>query len=392
MLPGGDVSLAHLALANLWRSPTRTVLTMAALAVAFLLFMLLRAIAVAFAGGVSAEGLDRFIVDSRYSMTENLPLAYVEQIRAMEAVDAVTHMTWFAGYVGEPRNTFAIHPVDPESYFDVISEARIAPETLARFVQTRNGAVISESLAARFGWQPGDVIPLQSDLYPKADGSKSWPLVLVGTFGYAEGYTDSPLLLFQYEHYNRSVAEWARDQVYWITARARSPDRVEEAIRIIDGTFENSAYPTRSTPEDEYRRQFARQLGDIGRITTTILGAVFFTIALLSANTALQAYRERLVDLAVLKTLGFSGVRVGVLVLGEALLLTLAGALIGVVVALVLEPGMNANLSGLVGRFEMSGASVAEALGLAVVLALAVGVPPALAARRRPIVDGLRGG
>ncbi|MGE0621680.1 MAG: ABC transporter permease [Pseudomonadales bacterium] len=386
------MSLTQLALANLWRSPTRTVLTGAALAVAFVLFMLLRAIGVAFAGGLSTEGLDRLIVDSRYSLTENLPLAYVEQIRTMAPVDAVTHQTWFAGYVGEPRNTFAIHPVDPESYFDVFSEARIAPETLARFVQTRNGAVISESLAARYGWQPGDVIPLLSELYPKADGSKSWPLVLVGTFGYAAGYTDSPLLLFHYEHYNHAVAEWARDQVYWITARARSAERVQEAIDEIDGTFENSSDPTRSTPEDEYRRQFASQLGDIGRITTTILAAVFFTIALLAANTSLQAYRERLMDLAVLKTLGFSGVRVGALVLGEALLLTLAGATVGIVLALALEPGMNANLGAFVGRFEMTPTNIGEALGLALLLALAVGLPPAVAARRRPIVDGLREG
>ncbi|MGD8418665.1 MAG: ABC transporter permease, partial [Pseudomonadales bacterium] len=381
-----------LLLASLWRRPTRTVLTIAALAVAFLLFMLLRAIAAAFAGGVSSEGLDRLIVDSRYSMTENLPLAYVERIRNMDPIDAVTHMTWFAGYVGEPRNTFAIHPVDPESYFDVISEAKIDPDVLAAFVRTRNGAVASKALAERFGWRIGQVIPLESELYPKADGSTSWPLILVGTFDYAPGASSGELLLFQYEHYNESVAYWARDQVYWITARARSPELVEQAIRTIDDEFENSPNPTRSTPEDEYRRQFASQLGDIGRVTTSILGAVFFTIVLLTGNSTLQAYRERRVELAVLKTLGFSDARVALLVLGESLLLCVAGALVGIGLALLLEPGMNANLQGLVGRFRMTGSSAAQAVGIAVALALVVGVPPALAVRRRTIVDGLRSG
>jgi putative ABC transport system permease protein len=381
-----------LLLASLWRRPTRTVLTIAALAVAFLLFMLLRAIAAAFAGGVSSEGLDRLIVDSRYSMTENLPLAYVERIRNMDPIDAVTHMTWFAGYVGEPRNTFAIHPVDPESYFDVISEAKIDPDVLAAFVRTRNGTVASKALAERFGWRIGQVIPLESELYPKADGSTSWPLILVGTFDYAPGASSGELLLFQYEHYNESVAYWARDQVYWITARARSPELVEQAIRAIDDEFENSPNPTRSTPEDEYRRQFASQLGDIGRVTTSILGAVFFTIVLLTGNSTLQAYRERRVELAVLKTLGFSDARVALLVLGESLLLCVAGALVGIGLALLLEPGMNANLQGLVGRFRMTGSSAAQAVGIAVALALVVGVPPALAVRRRTIVDGLRTG
>lgn len=386
------MSQLRLVLASIWRRPTRTVLTLTALAVAFLLFMLLRAIAVAFGGGVSADGLDRFIVDSKYSMTENLPLAYVERIRNMPFVDAVNHMTWFAGYIGDPRNTFAIHPIDPESYFDVVTEARIAPETLERFVATRNGAVASASLAARFGWQVGDVIPLESTLYPKADGSSSWPLIFVGTFDYAEGESGQPLLLFQYTHYNQSVAYWARDQVYWLTVRASSPDSVNDAIRAIDAAFENSPNPTRSTPEDQYRRQFARQLGDIGRITTTILGAVFFTIVLLTGNSALQAYRDRRLELAVLKTLGFSDGRVAALVLCESLLLCLAGATLGIAIALLLEPGMNADLRGFVGRFEMTWVSVAQALGLALVLAFTVGVPPALAARRRPVVDGLREG
>jgi putative ABC transport system permease protein len=386
------VTLSGLLLANLGRKPARAALTFAALGVAFLLFMLLRAIATAFAGGVTSEGLDRIIVDSKYSLTDNLPLAYVERIRSLEEVDEVTHMTWFAGYVGEPANTFAIHPVEPRSYFDVIKEQRIPAATLARFAETRTGAVASASLARRYGWSTGDVIPLRSDLYPKADGSLHWPLTLLGTFEYAPGEADTPLLLFHYEHYNESVAPWGRNQVYWIAARASSPDQVTAAIDAIDGLFENSPDPTRSTPEDEYRRQFARQLGDIGRITTTILAAVFFTIVLLTGNTALQAYRERTAELAVLKTLGFSDARVALLVLGESILLCLAGAAAGIAAALVLEPGMNANLGTLVGGFEMSLHNAIQALGLAAVLGLLVGLPPAWAARRRSIVDGLREG
>jgi len=386
------MTLSRLVVASLGRKPVRAVLTLAALAVAFLLFMLLRAIAVAFAGGVSPEGLDRLIVDSKYSLTENLPLAYVERIRALDPVDEVTHMTWFSGYIREPADTFAIHPVEPRSYFEVIREQRIAADVLEQFATTRNGAVASESLASRFGWQVGDVIPLRSDLYPKADGSFAWPLTLVGTFDYAEGQAGPPLLLFHYDHYNESVAYWGRNQVYWITARARSPDRLADAIEAIDTLFENSPYPTRSTPEDEYRRQFASQLGDIGRITTAILGAVFFTIVLLTGNTAQQAYRERIRELAVLKTLGFSDTRVGLLVLVESMLLCLLGAAAGIGAAVLLEPGINAALGGFVGRFEMSATSIGQALGLAVLLAVAVGLPPALAAQRRSIVDGLRKG
>lgn len=386
------MTLPGLVLANLRRKPARTVLTLAALSVAFLLFMLLRAIAAAFAGGITPEGMDRLIVDSKYSMTENLPLAYVQRIRDLDPVDEVTHMTWFSGYVGEPVNTVTINPIDPRSYFDVVTEQKIDRDVLERFIETRNGAVASASLVKRYGWKVGDVIPLRSELYPKADGSTSWPLTLVGTFDYAPGANDSPLLLFQYQHYNQSVAYWARNQVYWILARARSPDLVQTAIETIDDAFENSPYPTRSTREDEYRRQFARQLGDIGHVTTTILGAVFFTIVLLTGNTALQAYRERTSELAVLKTLGFPDTLVALLVLGESTVLGLTGAALGVAAALLLEPGMNADLGSFTGYFHMTPGSAAQAMGLAMVLGVAVGLPPAWAARSRPIADALRAG
>lgn len=377
--------------ANLTRRKTRAFLTLAALAVAFLLFMLLRAIAGAFAGGVTPDGLERFVVDSKYSMTENLPLAYVERIRTLDAVDEVAHMTWFAGYVREPRNSFSIYPVDPRPYFDVMNDQRIAPQALERFAATRNGAVASAALARRFGWRVGEVIPLESRLYPKSDGSTAWPLTLVGTFDYADGQ-DTELLLFQYEHYNESAASWARNQVYWMVARASSADRVNDAIAMVDAEFENSSYPTRSTPEDEYRRQFAGQLGDMGSIATTILGAVFFTLVLLTGNTVMQAYRERIPELGVMKTLGFSDSWISSMLLAESVLLCVTGGLAGIALAFLLEPGMNADLGNFVGRFRITLTTAAQAVGIAALLGVLVGLPPAWAAFRRPIVDALREG
>ena len=162
------MNLLALVWANLCRKPVRTALTLLSLVSAFLLFVLLRAIADAFAGGVSLEGADRAIVDSKYSLTDNLPIAYVEQIRMLDEVAEVAHLTWFGGYYQEPRNTFAQYPVDPARYFAVNHEKVISPAVLEDFVRNRAGAVVSSSLAARYGWQAGDVVPLQSDLFVKA--------------------------------------------------------------------------------------------------------------------------------------------------------------------------------------------------------------------------------
>ena len=371
---------------NLLRKPTRTSLTFLSLVIAFLLFMLLQAISDAFSGGVSLEGMDRIVIDSRYSMTDNLPLSYVRQIRALDEVDQVTNMSWFGGYYREPRNAFATYPVDPESYFDIFREQSVSAETLDRFRNIRVSAVASEALAAQYGWKPGDTIPIMQDIFPQEDGSWTWRFELAGTFRYDGGQ----LLLVNYDYFNEAVVAWGKDQVGWLVGRVADPAEIDATIQTIDGLFENSSDPTRSTTEDEYRRRFASQLGDIGTISGMILMAVFFTIVLLTGNTAAQAFAERVPELAVLKTLGFSDRSVAALVLAEAIALSVGGASVGAGIALLLEPGLNANLGGTIGSFEMSGLSAACALVLATLLGLAVGAYPAVSAMRLTIVDALR--
>ena len=373
---------------NLLRKPTRTSLTFVSLAIAFLLFMLLQAISDAFSGGVSLEGMDRIVIDSKYSMTDNLPLSYVQQIRSLDEVDQVTNMSWFGGYYREPRNSFATYPVDPESYFDIFKEQTIAAETLSQFRNTRISAVASEALATHYGWKPGDTISIMQNIFPQKNGAWAWRFELAGTFEYSGG----ELLLINYDYFNEAVAGWGRDQVGWLVGRVADPTAVDATIRTIDSLFENSSDPTRSTTEDEYRRQFASQVGDVGTISSMILLAVFFTIVLLTGNTAAQAFAERVPELAVMKTLGFADGSVATLVLAEAVALCVGGGVVGVGIALLLEPGLNGMLGGMVGSFDMSGRNAAYALALASLLGLAVGAYPAVSARRLAIVDALREG
>ena len=372
--------------ANLLRKPTRTSLTFASLTIAFLLFMLLQAISDAFSGGVSLEGMDRIVIDSKYSMTDNLPLAYVQRIGSLDKVEMVTSMSWFGGYYREPRNSFATYPVDPASYFDIFREQKISDETLSRFSDIRVSAVASETLAAQYGWETGDTIPIMQDIFPQENGSWTWQFELAGTFQNSGGQ----LLLINYDYFNEAVVGWGKDQVGWLVARVADPAEVDATIGLVDGMFENSSDPTRSTTEDEYRRQFASQIGNVGTISSMILVAVFFTIILLTGNTAAQAFVERVPELAALKTLGFSDVSVATLVLAEAMALCVSGGVVGVGMALLVEPGFNANLGGMIGSFEMSGQSVAYALILASLLGLAVGAYPAISAKRLTIVDALR--
>ena len=384
------MNLFSLMWANMFRKPLRTVLTLASVTVAFLLFMLLQSISAAFDSGVNVGAVDRLITGAKYSQAESLPYAQKNQILGIEGVEAITHTNWFGGNYQDPGNFFAKYPVDPLSYFDIYSELDLQPaDALERFNRERTAAVVDIGLAQQFGWEVGDVIPIQGTIYPKNDGSRLWEFELVGTFSEGGESSDFPLFLFHNEYF-REAAAFGGDTVgNWIV-RLNDPERADEIAQQIDALFKNSQDPTKTATEDEANRQFARQLGDMGFITTMIMSAVFFTIILLTGNTMSQALRERIPELAVMKTLGFTDVTVSWMVLGEAVLLCVAGGVLGIAAAFAIGPGISAALEGLFGSFVVSMSSAVEALIFAAVIGLIIGILPAMSARMLVTVDALR--
>ena len=108
-----------------------------------------------------------------------------------------------------------------------------------------------------------------------------------------------------------------------------------------------------------------------------ILGAVFFTIILLTGNTMAQAFRERVPELAVLKTLGFSDAIVSLIVLGEAVVLCAVGGGIGLGIAALLAPGVARGIKDILPGFELVWQTIVAGLAIAVLLGLIVGAVPA---------------
>jgi len=383
------VSLFGLLWANLFRKRTRTVLTLLSIAVAFLLFMLLQAVAQAFSsGGTNVVGIDRLIASPKYSIVDSLPINQKQQILSIDGVAAVTQQQWFGGVYQDPKNFFPKFPVEPREFFAMYPEFEIAPDQLEAFARTRTGAVAEQALAEQYGWKIGDIIPIQADIWPKEGGERLWEFELVGTFVNRD--QRSPQMVFQYDYFTEAVEEFGKDQVGWWTIRLDDPQRASEVAAAVDEMFENSLNPTRTATEDEFARQFASQLGDIGFIASIIIAAVFFTIVLLTGNTMSQALRERIPELAVLKTLGFPNSTVSALVLGEAVVLCLVGGSLGIILAFAVRSVIAPILENFIGAFDFTAVTVVWAFVLALAIGLVIGTLPALAARRLTIVDALR--
>jgi putative ABC transport system permease protein len=386
------VKYASLLWAGVFRKKTRTVLTLLSVVVAFLLFGFLQAVTIAFESGADTADAKRLLATARYSIIEPLPMGHLRRIEQVPGVLGVASADWFGAKYQDESNAFPVFAVDPKRYLAMYPEFEIAPEQLAAFAATRTGAVAGRRLVERYGWTLGQRLPIASEIHAKTDGTLTWEFELVGVLDADDpavrGNTD--LVLINVAYFDEA-RQSGKGMTGWYVIRIADPAQARTISAAIDRLFANSPYETKTQPEKEFAVGFARQIGDIGALVRRILVAVFFTILLLTGNTMAQSMRERIPELAILKTLGFSDVKVTALVLAEALVLILAGAGIGMGVATALLPVVNESTGGRFPPLLISPLTWVAALALGVALALAVGAPPALRANRLRIVEALAG-
>ena len=352
--------------------------------VAFVLFGYLSAIRVAFGMGVEVAGADRMLVIHKVSLIQPLPESYLGRIAATDGVADVSHMSWFGGIYQDPRNFFAQFAVEVESYLRLYPELGLTDEEKQRWLANRTGAVVDRATAERFGWSVGDRIPLQGTIWRTRSGP-TWEFTIDGII---KGSTGSAAqFLFHYEYLAEANVR-GRGSVGQYIIRVEDPARSAEIASAIDGRFANSPAETRTTTEQAFLQSLADQLGNVGAMLTAILGAVFFTLLLITTNTMAQAIRERTSELAVLKTLGFTNGRVLALVLLEAGLLAAVGGAAGLgLVSLILSGGDPTG--GFLPEFGIPPRDLIVGAGLVVALGAASATWPGLQATRLQIVDGL---
>jgi putative ABC transport system permease protein len=252
--------------------------------------------------------------------------------------------------------------------------------------RTRTGALVSDTLAKQYGWKAGDRVPIGTSIWTNKEGSSTWYFDIVGTFDVSAYGMGFPSFYFNYSYYEESAA-FGAGSVHFYLASIEDPLQGTQISRAIDGLFENSMAETRTDTESGFAQRSLEQIGDINFIVNAIVGAVLFTLLFLTANTMMQSVRERISELAVLKTLGYSDGKVLALVLVEAFLLCVFAALIGIGLAAAVFPMLRA----IMGDLPMPSIVVWMGVGIAILLALASGLPPAVRAQRLNIVDALAG-
>ena len=378
--------------AGLFRKKTRTVLTLLSIVVAFALFGLLQAVEVAFESGADTADAKRLLTTARYSIIEPLPLAYLRRIEQVSGVVGVAYADWFGAKYQNESNAFPVFAVEPTRYLDMYPEFTVSRAHREAFAKTRTGALAGQRLVDRFGWKVGQKLPISSEIHPKTDGTMTWEFDLVGIIDADDpairGNTDMVLINVAYFDEARQSG---RGKTGWYIVRVADSSQARGLSASIDALFMNSPDETKTQPEKEFALGFAKQIGDIGALVTRILIAVFFTILILTGNTMAQSIRERIPELAILKTLGFSDGKITALVLAEAVLLLILGGGLGMAAAVAAMPGLNGATGGRFPPLFVGLDTWLLAAAVAGLVALVIGLPPAWRANRLKIVDALSG-
>jgi len=369
--------------ANLRRRLWRTILTTASVALALFLFASLRTVVTTIGAAAQLGSARRLVVQHATGIVFALPLAYANRLRAVDGVEAVTWANWIGARYGDGKRFFANFAVDAESYLAMYPEMVVQPDQREAFLRDKGSALVGVRLLDVFGWQVGQNVTLQGTIFPG-----DWTFTIRGVYTPSDKAINDDMFLFHHALLDERIGR--AGIAGWYVLQISDPDNAAAIARTVDDLFRNSRSPTKTGTEQAFNASFATAWGNVGLLMNTIGLAVVFAILLITANAMMMSARERTGEIAVLKTIGFSDRTLFMLVLLEAGAITLTGALIGLGGAKLLYRATNFNAAGFLPGFDVTGATLALGVGIALLLMLASGLVPAAHAARLPVIQALR--
>jgi len=374
---------------NSWRNKRRTFLTIGSVGVSLCLLGILLSVYHAFYFSTPTPGSElRLVTRNKVSLARPLPQYYGAKIKGIPGVREVEIEQWFGGkYIdNRPEHLFARMAVEPDKFFTIYPDAQIAADQRKAFQQERTACIVGKELADKLHWNLGDHITITGDIYPV-----NLEFTLRGTF-VAEDAFMNRTLYFNREYLVQSLPEGRRGEVGTFTSLAASPDDVPRVESAVDDMFRNSPNQTKTETQSAFGLSFLAFLGNVKLILLGVCGAVTFTILLVSANTIAMSVRERVREVGVLKTLGYTSGTILTIILGEAVTISLVGAVLGLGLAVLMTgavrsmPTFNAQLETL----SLQPSVALLCLLFAALIGLVSAFVPAYNASRVSIVQALK--
>lgn len=376
---------------NVFRKRARSILTIISIVIPLILICLLGSFLRVLDRPDPAEtrGMFRLVTRHKVGLTNPIPESYVDKISEMDGVLAVTSFAWFGGtYIDDSaENFFSRGAVEPKSFMRVFDDATMVKGSTADWISDVSGCIVGEDLIKKFGWRIGDKIVLVGTIYPV-----TLQLTIRGVYRVYSGNSDA--LFFNRKYLEEALPSF-KGKVGTIWTKAKDSESATRLATQIDELFENSPYPTKTESEKAFQMGIVSMLGNVKLLITSMGVMILLVIILIAANTIAISARERIREIAVLRTIGFTRLMILSIILGESLIMSMIGGIIGVATFVLTFDPLRSFLAttpmgNLANALTLYPEIVALGIGVSIAVGLFSAIVPAIGASRRSIREGLR--
>ncbi|MFO7177297.1 MAG: FtsX-like permease family protein [Pseudomonadota bacterium] len=333
------MSLLGVAVRNALRSPLRSALTVVAVAVSLVAFLLLRTLGAAWTEQVEQTPNNRVVSRHKLGWSQNLPVTYGDVIRGLEGVELAVGVRW-AGLVvpAKPEAFFESFGVEGRPFVDMHYELAIPEEQKRAFLENRQGAMVSARLAEEFGWKVGDRIVFESFEFPRT----KFELTVCAIYESLRHGFAKRTVYFHYEYLNESIPKRLRDRMSLYAAQIRDPSQGARIAKAIDFHFDDQRDRTFSQEDKALNAAFTGQFAAILQAINVVSWLILGVVLLILGNTVTMSVRERVREYGILRAIGFGSHHVTALIVAETATIGLAGGLLALPIAYpLLEKGVS---------------------------------------------------
>ncbi len=373
---------------NALRHKLRAALTVLGITIAILAFGVLRTLVTAWYSGVNASSPTRLVTRNSISLAFFLPISYKEKIRQIPGVKVVSHAIWFNGSYLSEKNFIPNFAVEPKTFLALYPEYALPDGQREAFLLDRKAAIAGRKVAQRFHWKVGDAISLKGTIF-----LGTWDFVLRGIYAGAEKSTDETQLFFHWDYLNerlKNMLSKRADQTGFYLIGIDNPAHAAEISEAVDETFKNSLAETLTETEKAFQLSFVTMTEAIVTVIQIVSFLVIIIIMAVVANTMAMTTRERVGEYSIMKTLGFGGVHIAGLILGESLVITMTGCALGIVLTFPAAKYFGHTMGNFFPVFNVSTTTVYFDVASSLIVALAAAAFPTWSAVNIKIADGLR--
>lgn len=383
------MSFFNFILKNTTRAPFRAVMTVLAVAITLVAFVLLRTMSRSWTERVEQTPNDRVVSRHKIGWVPRLPARYAGEIRAVPGVVTAMGGRWVdVKRPGHEREWVDAMAVEAQPFVDMHYEIVAPAAEKAAFVAARQGALISRELSKKHGWKIGDAMHFRCDPCKAPMELHVTGIYESSRHGFARG-----TVWYHLEYLNELLTDDAKDTISIVSAKIREPRDGAAIARAIDVHFDPADDQTRTFEDKALNSIAIGSLGAVLEAFDTVSVLVLGVLLLILGNTVAMGVRERTQEHGVLRAIGFLPGHVTALVCGEAALLGLAGAVLGLGLSVPLvELFLSAILEDEMGFAPLHVYSDIAGLALAAGLLLGpvAAFGPARQASRLEVVTALR--